>query len=175
MEVSDDPEIDSEEGNDRNYDCEEDPAVSDVVLDVVAVHPEVSWFVSRLILVRPAVVEGVPQLHDQHIVILLPLNFCLEELWEVDNNTETEDGEDVVPGLPVLRRQVKGVADPQEPLDGDCHRHEDGPTEADVGDGVDYVREADRVGVVVDLKGLEGVVDPPDNDVGCIEASQSHQ
>ena len=71
---------------------------------------------------------------------------------------------------------MERVADPEEPFDGDGHRHEDGPTEADVGDGVDDVGKTDSVCIVVGIsEGMEGVVDPPDDDVNGVEASQSHQ
>ena len=70
---------------------------------------------------------------------------------------------------------MERVADAQEPLDGDCHRHEDGPAEADVGDGVDDEGEADDVGVAAHLKWLEGVVDAADDNVDCVKARQSEQ
>ena len=178
MKVSDYSEVDSEEGNEGNDDCEEDPAVGDVVLDVVAVHPEVCLLEPRLVLFgSAAVVKGskVPERREQHVVVLLPLNLGLEELGKVDKKTETNNGKNVVPRLPVLGRKMERVADPKEPFDGDGHRHEDGPTEADVGDGVDDVGKTDGVCIVVNLEGLEGVVDPPDDDVDGVEASQSHQ
>ena len=103
------------------------------------------------------------------------MNFCLEELGRVDDDAEEEDWEDVVPGLPVLRRQVERVADAQEPLDGDGHGHEDGPAQADVGDRVDDEGEADVVRVAARLERLEGVVDAAYDDVSGVEAGQGDQ
>ena len=108
-------------------------------------------------------------------ILLQPLYVSLEELGEIDHNAEEGDGDDVIPGLPVLGRQVEGIADPEEPLNGDGHRHEDCPTQADVGDGVDDEGEADDVGVTAHLKRLEGVVDAADDNVNCIKARQSEQ
>ena len=99
----------------------------------------------------------------------------LEELWEIDHNAEEGDRDDVIPRLPVLGRQVEGVADAEKPLNGDGHRHEDCPTQADVGDGVDDVGEADGVGVTADFKRLEGVVDAANDNVNCIKACQGEQ
>ena len=99
----------------------------------------------------------------------------LKELWEIDHNAEEGYRDDVVPRLPVLGRQVEGVADAEKPLNGDGHCHEDCPAQADVGDGVDDVGEADGVGVTADFKRLEGVVDAANDNVNCIKACQGEQ
>ena len=108
-------------------------------------------------------------------VFLQPLYVSLKELGEVDNNAEEGDGYDVIPCLPVLGRQVEGIADAKKPLDGDGHSHEDCPAQADVGDGVDDEGEADGVGVTADLKWLEGVVDAANDNVNGVKARQSEQ
>ena len=153
-----------EESDEGDNDSEEHPAIGDVDLDVVTVLPDVCGPQSGdVVVVGPVqhlcleigeAQEGdVGHVHrEDGDVLLEPLDVSLEELGKVDKDAEEGHGDDVVPGLPVLGRQVEGVADAQEPLDGDCHRHEDGPAEADVGDGVDDEGEADDVGVAAHLK-----------------------
>ena len=70
---------------------------------------------------------------------------------------------------------MERIAYTKESLCGDGHCHEDCPAETDAGHWVDDVREADGVGIGVQIKGFEGVVDATDDDVGCVKASQSHQ
>ena len=59
------------------------------------------------------------------------MDLPLEELGQVDQDTEAEYGQNVVPGFPVLGGKVEGVANTQEPLYRDGHRHEDGPAKTD--------------------------------------------
>ena len=108
-------------------------------------------------------------------VLLQPLYVSLKELWEIDNNAEEGDRDDVIPGLPVLRGKVEGVANAEKPFNGDGDCHEDCPAETDIGDGVDDKGEADDVGITADLKWLEGVVDAADDNVNCIKARQGKQ
>jgi len=69
-------------------------------------------------------------------------------------------------------REMQGVADTQEPLDRDGHRHEDGSAEPDVCDWVDDVGKGDGVCIAICIECLEGVVDTADNNINSIKTCQ---
>ena len=62
----------------------------------------------------------------------VPANNGIEKSWDVDEDGDQDDGQDVVPGLPGVWWELQRIADTEEPLDRYGEGHEDAASQADV-------------------------------------------
>ena len=103
-EVSNDLEVDDDQGNQWDYNSEDDSAVGCVVLDVVAVLPQVSSSIYGVVFISCCIGDNFFIWEQYRDIILYPVNFAFQELGQVQQYAEKSHWKNIVPSLPVLRR-----------------------------------------------------------------------
>jgi len=88
-----------------------------------------------------------------------PNKDCLKEPWKVCKDTDQGDRNNIVGGLPRVRRPCQRVADAKKSLNRNGKGGENASSHASVGERVDHVGEQDCEHAAVRLKGSEGVVE----------------
>ena len=148
-------------------------------------YADADFLIVHVIQLRPVqlkVVEFV--LHVVQLILVVPVgnggyfrvpvDFALQELGDVKDEAEEEDGQDVEPGLPVVGGKVEWIADAQEPLYRDRHRHEDRCVHCDACEG-ENDGHGEGEGLIVGLKGSECVLEASERDVEDVKGGEGKQ